>query len=144
MTRAMPGGTPAHGATGLASDRPLRHSPAEGSTLLPILTRLEDVLQEETAALRRQDTAELPQFFQRKSQGLLELANAQRSLGNAAISEPARTALASLRRSLEVNRDVLKLHLDAATELIEVFSQAIRDSESDGTYDPSYGLRGRR
>jgi hypothetical protein len=118
--------------------------PSESSPLLPILARLDEVLQEETEALRRQDTAELAQFFQRKSQGLLELANAQRSLGNAPIGEAARAALASVRRSLEVNRDVLKLHLDAASELIDVFSQAIRDSESDGTYDPSYGLRGRR
>lgn len=135
MTRAMPGA---------ATDRSLRPIPAEGSALLAILMRLDEVLQEETAALRRQETAELAQFFQRKSQGLLELANIQRSLGNAPLGEPVRAALASVRGSLEVNRDLLKLHLDAASELIDVFSQAIRDSESDGTYDQSYGLRGRR
>jgi hypothetical protein len=118
--------------------RPLSLQPAGGSTLLPILKRLEEVLQDETDALRRQSAAELPQLFQRKCQGLLELANMQRSLGDATLSEPVRAALASVRHSLNVNRDVLKLHIDATTELIEVFAQAIRDSESDGTYDQGY------
>lgn len=119
-------------------------SQAHGSTLMPIVARLDEVLQEETAALRRQDTSGLGHIFQRKSQALLELVSAQRSLGNAVVDETAQAALVLLRRTLGVNRDVLKLHIDAAAELIEVFSQAIRDSESDGTYDASYGQRGRR
>lgn len=117
---------------------------ADSSALIPILTRLEETLREETAALKRQDTSVLAQLFQRKSQGMLELANLQRSLGHAAMNEPTQAAVASLRQCLDANRDVLKLHLDATGELIEVFSQAIRESESDGTYDPGYGRMRRK
>lgn len=116
-----------------------RPAATDSSALIPILTRLEETLREETAALKRQDTSALAQLFQRKSQGMLELANLQRSLGPVPVSAATRAAVASLRQSLEGNRDVLKLHVDATSELIEVFSQAIRESESDGTYDPGYG-----
>jgi hypothetical protein len=112
---------------------------SDGSNLLPILKRLEETLQEETDALRRQSVSELPHLFQRKSQGLLELANVQRSLGGtSSLSEPVREALTSVRRSLDTNREVLKLHIDATSELIEIFAQAIREIESDGTYDQGY------
>lgn len=114
---------------------------SDGSTLLPVLRRLEETVLEETEALRNQRADDLPQLFQRKSQGLLELANVQRTLGNVTMSEPVRAALLSFRQSLDANRDMLKLHIDATSELIEVFAQAIRESESDGTYDQGYGRR---
>ena len=42
--------------------------------------------------------------------------------------------MAGVRTKLEVNRAVLKMHLEAVREIADTLSDAIRNAESDGTY----------
>lgn len=129
--------TQAARANGLGGANPLASLPLERA-----IERLEEVVDEETAALRSRTAVDLKDFNNRKSQGLLELNRALRGLDAAARDAAAPARLARLRAKLEVNRRVLEVHLAAVREVATVLSDAIRDAESDGTYSPS--IRGGR
>jgi hypothetical protein len=123
--------------------------PGEGTLAAPapvdrVIERLEEVVDQETAALRNRTAIDLRDFNNRKSQGLLELNRALRGLDNAPKDRTVTTRLAGLRAKLDVNRAVLETHLAAVREVATVLADAIRDAESDGTYSPSIGGGGGR
>ena len=101
------------------------------------IERLEDALDQETAALRSRAATDLREFNNRKSQGLLELSRSVRHFQGAPPSNAVLARLASLREKLDVNKAVLKMHLEAVREVTTVMADAIRDAESDGTYSYS-------
>lgn len=101
------------------------------------IDRLETVVDQETTALRNRSHANLREFNNRKSQGLLELSRSLKFFQTAPPSNAVLERLAGLREKLDVNQAVLKLHLDAVREISSTMSDAIRDAESDGTYSPS-------
>src|SRR6185503_19748050 len=109
-----------------------------------VIERLEEVVDQETAALRNRTAIDLKDFNNRKSQGLLELNRALRGLDNPPKDRTVTTRLAGLRTKLDVNRAVLETHLAAVREVATVLADAIRDAESDGTYSPSIGAGGGR
>src|SRR5262245_4329106 len=99
--------------------------------------RLEQVIDQETAALKARTGLDLKDFNDRKSLGLLELTRAMRHI-EGATPEPALVArLSRLRDKLEINRAALKIHLDAVKEISGIVAEAMRNAESDGTYSPS-------
>jgi hypothetical protein len=100
------------------------------------IQRLEEVVDQETEALRAHAVVDLKEFNTRKSQGLLELNRALRSAGGLD-GERATTRLSGLRAKLDVNRSVLKMHLDAVREISAIVTDVMREAESDGTYSPS-------
>jgi hypothetical protein len=102
------------------------------------IERLEEVVDQETAALRSRAGIDLADFNNRKSQGLLDLNRALRSHDGLARDKAALARLAGLRAKLDANRAVLKTHLDAVREVATVLADAIRDTESDGTYSPGF------
>ena len=123
--------------------------PGEGTLAAPapldrVIERLEEVVDQETAALRNRTAIDLKAFNNRKSQGLLELNRALRGLDNPPKDRTVTTRLAGLRAKLDVNRAVLETHLAAVREVATVLADAIRDAESDGTYSPSIGAGGGR
>jgi hypothetical protein len=123
--------------------------PGEGTLSAPapldrVIERLEEVVDQETAALRNRTAIDLKDFNNRKSQGLLELNRALRGLDNPPKDRTVTTRLAGLRAKLDVNRAVLETHLAAVREVATVLADAIRDAESDGTYSPSIGAGGGR
>jgi len=101
------------------------------------IQRLEDVVEEETAALRGRVAVDLKDFNNRKSQGLLDLTRALRLLDGAAHEQALADRLAGLRAKLDTNKAVLQMHLDAVREVAAIMTEAIRDAESDGTYSRS-------
>jgi len=111
-----------------ASDRP-----ANGFVEAAI-HRLEELIEEETAALRNRANIDLKDFNNRKSHGLLELSRALRHCEGGAIDEVTRARLGQLRGKLETNRAVIKMHLDAVREISAIVTAAIQAAESDGTY----------
>jgi hypothetical protein len=97
------------------------------------------VVEQETEALRSRAMIDLGEFNNRKNQGLLELNRALRGLDAGAASRVG-ARLAGLRAKLDVNRALLKTHLEAVREVASVVSEAIRDSDSDGTYSSRIGI----
>ena len=108
-----------------------------GSPLDRAIQRLEEVVEQETAALRTRATIDLREFNNRKSQGLLDLNKALRVIDNAAADRGVAARLAQLRAKLDVNRAVLKMHLEAVREISTIVADTIRDADSDGTYSQS-------
>jgi hypothetical protein len=113
--------------------------PAAALAVEKAVARLEDVLDQETAALRARGAVDLKSFNNRKSHGLLDLSRALRVYEGTEPEAALRARLAGLRAKLDENSRVLKIHLDAVREIAAVIADAIRDAESDGTY--SVGIR---
>jgi hypothetical protein len=67
----------------------------------------------------------------------LDLTRSLRSLGSRAPDGRTAAALARLRAKLEVNRAMLRNHVEAVREISTMLCDAIRNLESDGTYAPS-------
>jgi flagellar biosynthesis/type III secretory pathway chaperone len=113
--------------------------PDVGSPLDRVIQRLEEVVDQETAALRTRSVVDLAEFNNRKSQGLLDLNKALRGADTADRMVAAR--LTRLRAKLDGNRAALQMHLDAVREISTVVADTIRDADSDGTYSQSIGYR---
>ncbi len=107
-----------------------------------VIRRLEAVVAEETAALRRNASADLAAFNARKGQGLLDLGRALSLIGGRGLEPGTRDRLRSLHAALEANRAMLSLHLQAVREIAQVVTEAIREAESDGTYAPPFERKG--
>jgi hypothetical protein len=100
------------------------------------IERLEEVIDQETAALQRRTSVDLNDFNDRKSHGLVELTRAMRHF-EAIPPEPYLvTALTNLRSKLEINRAVLATHLEAVREVSSAIADAMQSADSDGTYAP--------
>ena len=113
--------------------------PHAGDSLDRAIDYLGAVVDQETEALRMRAMIDLAEFNNRKNQGLLELNRALRGLDAGAASRVG-ARLAGLRAKLDVNRALLKTHLEAVREVASVVSEAIRDSDSDGTYSSRIGI----
>jgi hypothetical protein len=114
-------------------------NPAAGrGTVLPALEvsiqRLEEIVEQETFALRERQAIDLKEYNNRKSQALLELMRTLRNLDGTAPSPALMARVSSLKSKLAANQAVLRLHLEAVREITTSLSDAIRHSESDGTY----------
>jgi hypothetical protein len=105
------------------------------------IERLEEAVEQETAALQSRTTLDLKEFNDRKSRGLLELTRAMRLIDGMAPDARLITRLASLRTKLDTNSAVLRLHLDAVREISSAMTEAMRAADSDGTYSRPLGGR---
>ena len=110
-----------------------------GDSLDRAIEYLGAIVDQETDALRTRAMIDLAEFNNRKNQGLLELNRALRGL-DAGAAGPVGARLAGLRAKLDVNRALLKTHLEAVREVASVVSEVIRDSDSDGTYSSRIGI----
>ena len=119
-------GVPTPAAPGLA-----------GGSVDRAIDYLAATVDQETNALRTRAHVDLAEFNNRKNQGLLELNRALRGIDAATAGLALASRLADLRAKLDVNRTLLKTHMEAVREVASVVSDAIRDSESDGTYSGS-------
>jgi hypothetical protein len=107
------------------------------------IDRLEEVIDQETAALQKRTSVDLNDFNDRKSHGLVELTRAMRFFEVTPPEPHLITALTSLRSKLEINRAVLATHLEAVREVSTVISDAMQNADSDGTYAPMLKGSGR-
>ena len=124
----------------LATATPLSASSVHaGDSLDRAIDYLGAIVDQETDALRTRAMIDLAEFNNRKNQGLLELNRALRAI-DVGSSSRVGARLAGLRAKLDVNRALLKTHLEAVREVASVVSEAIRDSDSDGTYSSRIGI----
>ena len=114
------------------------------STIELSIQRLEDIVEQETTALRERRVVNLKDFNDRKSQALLELTRLLRTLQGASPSPALAARVGQLKSKLMVNQAVLKLHLEAVREVATSLADAIRNSESDGTYTQAISSVSRR
>ena len=129
------------GASGRAPTGARARADDKGTTVLSLvekaLERLEEVVDQETAALQARLAVDLKEFNDRKGRGLLELTRAMRHIEGAVPDQAALARFSRLRAKLELNRAALKLHLDAVREISTVVADAMRNADSDGTYSQS-------
>jgi len=104
-----------------------------------LLVSLEELIRRETAVLKAGATLDLSEFNRRKSQGLYNLSAVWDSkMAKRNVPPPvSEERLRSFRTALEANQAALSLHLQAVREIADVISNAMRQTESDGTYDPA-------
>lgn len=108
------------------------------------LARLEEIVDQETAALKSRQSIDLNDFNNRKSQALLELTRMLRSMQGVETSPEAAARVGSLKAKLVLNQQALKMHLEAVREISTTLSDAIRQAESDGTYTQAISSVSRR
>jgi len=102
---------------------------------LPIVDRLRQTVAEETADIAAGRPVAYQAYSLRKNQGLLELNRLLPALERASAGGPLRAALADLDAKLEINRRALGVQLDASAAVADIIARAIREGQSDGTYD---------
>ncbi len=129
---------PPVGASSAAFTAPSSIAASRGAGHLPMLDvsiqRLEEIIDIETAALRERKAIDLKEFNDRKSHALLELTRSLRSLQGAGPNPALAERVAALKTKLAINQAMLQIHLEAVREIATSLSDAIRHSESDGTY----------
>ncbi len=120
--------------------RPVTHdADAARAVVVAVIRRIEDYLDEETAALDKAPNFDLKASNDRKSQGLVDLNEAMRRLNPADIDEDLNLRLQMFRAKLDVNLRKIRLHLEAVKEIAGMLSDAIQNAESDGTYTRNIG-----
>jgi hypothetical protein len=108
------------------------------------IQRLEEIVDQETMALRSRKAVNLKDFNDRKSQALLELTRSLRQMQGAAPDPALAARVGSLKVKLAVNQAALKVHLEAVREISTSLSDAIRQAESDGTYTQAISSAAKR
>jgi hypothetical protein len=106
--------------------------------ILPAIERINLALEEESQAIARRGPVDYDAFNRRKSQGLLELNRLAPSVAGQRLGPVLAAALGDLQTRLETNRRLLSTQLTAARAVSNIITQAIRDSQSDGTYSDRY------
>jgi len=107
--------------------------------VIAVLHRIEEYIEEETAALDKSLDFDFKASNDRKSQGLVDLNQALRRLQKSDFNAELHGHLAAFRVKLEKNLHKIRLHLEAVKEITAMLSQAIQSAESDGTYTRNIG-----
>ncbi|WP_269581827.1 hypothetical protein [Roseibium sp. Sym1] len=112
---------------------PLRCTP-----LNVAVRRAIDAVRDETRALRADPTTDLKTFEYGKSQALLDLMRARALVAPVNYSNDLKADLAVFKSALEENVALLKLHLNAVSEVVQLMSRTMIDFDSDGTYQAPF------
>lgn len=104
------------------------------SSLMAIIGRIEEAVDEETASVRTNLDFDLKASNARKSRGLYELTRAMKGLSERDLKAEHRAGMLRLRQKLERNEIIIRAHLQAVGEVASLIQSAIRRAEEDGTY----------
>jgi hypothetical protein len=120
----------------LSATKPKPESAASALAMaLPVVERLRLTVAAENDDIAQGRPVPYEAYSLRKSQGLLELNRLLPALERASAAGPLREALADLNAKLEVNRRALGVQLKASAAVADIIARAIREGQSDGTYD---------
>lgn len=104
-----------------------------------VVNSLEEVVDYETGALEKHENPDYNDINARKARGLRDLnqsiTDVARYFDNV-VEAKVETLLGRLKKKLERNSELLKIHFEAVTELSQMMQDAAREQETDGTYDP--------
>lgn len=104
------------------------------STLLAIIARIEEALDDETHGISTDRNYDLKASNARKSRCLYELTKATRGLTPQEMRPEHRDGMVRLRGKLERNASIVRAHMDAVGEVASLIQTAIQRAEDDGTY----------
>ncbi len=100
---------------------------------------LEEVVDYETEALEKNQNPNFNDINARKTRGLRDLNQSMEEVAkymNDMVKTELEILLRGLATKLERNSELLKVHLEAVSELSQMIQDAARQQETDGTYDP--------
>jgi hypothetical protein len=109
-------------------------SPPRPAALSAIIGRIEEAIEQETAAIRSDPGFDIKASNARKSRHLYELNRAMKGLSQATVLSEHRDALLRLRGKLSENEKALRAHLSAVAEVASLIRDAIQQADTDGTY----------
>ncbi len=104
-----------------------------------VVNALEEVVDYETSALEQHQNPDYNDINARKARGLRDLNQSMTEVAryfDDSVENKVETLLNGLKKKLERNSQLLKIHLEAVTELSQMMQNAAREQETDGTYDP--------
>lgn len=104
------------------------------ASLSSIIDRIEQAVDDETAAINTDPSFDVKASNARKSRYLYELTRVMKGIGDAAILADHRDDIIRLHDKLAANEAALKAHMGAVGEVADLIQNAIRASETDGTY----------
>ncbi len=107
------------------------------SSLMVIIGRIEEAVDEETAAIRTDLGFDLKASNARKSRYLYELSRAMKDVNAGNLGEDQRNGMMRLRQKLVRNETVIRAHLEAVGEVASLIQAAVQTAEADGTYSSS-------
>ena len=107
------------------------------SSLMAIIGRIEEAVDEETAAIHTDLGFDLKASNARKSRYLYELSRAMKGVNVGDLGEEHRNGMLRLRQKLARNETVIRAHLDAVGEVASLIQAAVQKVEADGTYSSS-------
>lgn len=116
-----------------ARPRPDQHRPSAAHLSL-IIRRIEEAIDEETAAIRSDPRFDIAASNTRKSRHLYELNRATRGIEPSDFHADHEEALKRLREKLVINERAILAHLNAVKEVADILQNAIQRAETDGTY----------
>ncbi|WP_378948928.1 hypothetical protein [Mesorhizobium sp. ANAO-SY3R2] len=99
-----------------------------------ILNRIEEAVEEETAAIRTDVRFDIKASNARKSRYLYELTRATKGLVEGDFPGELKAGVERLRDKLVANERAILAHLSAVSEVATLLKDAIQRSEADGTY----------
>jgi hypothetical protein len=113
----------------------------QAKTAAPSITQLRDVIgrlaatiEEENHVLAERRELSLDPLIYKKSQLLLELMRAQKSVSADFIRLNLAGEIRQLKTLMDANQQLLSVHLAAAREVSDTILDVLRHNESDGTY----------
>ncbi|MBN9670714.1 hypothetical protein [Roseibium aggregatum] len=112
--------------------------PGQFAPLTLAVRRAIDAVQSETRALRANPTADLKAFEYGKSQALLDLTRARANVPGTILPQQVKDDLQEFKGVLDENVRLLKHHMNAVTEVVEMMSKTMIAYESDGTYQAPF------
>jgi hypothetical protein len=99
-----------------------------------LIGRIEEAVEEETAAIRTDLGFDIKASNARKSRYLYELTRAMKGIGEVDFLAEHRDGIRRLREKLASNEAAIRAHLNAVSEVANLMQNAIQRSEADGTY----------
>lgn len=99
-----------------------------------ILSRIEEAVEAETAAIRTDVRFDIKASNARKSRYLYELTRATKGLVEGDFPGELKAGVERLREKLVANERAILAHLSAVSEVATLLKDAIQRSEADGTY----------
>lgn len=106
-------------------------------SFLEIIAQAEELLDYEIESLQSQKLPDFTAINTKKIRVLRDLEEAKEVLLNISdrrYQEYAIEKLAGLKPKLERDQELLKMHLDAVSDLVEVIKSSVKNAEADGTY----------